>query len=60
MIAVLEKSASLRTKAEIVRFLEQAGFRVQVSETPQGSFVSVVGEGAEAVADVLRRDAGGG
>jgi len=54
VIAVLEKSASLRTKAEIVRFLEQSGFRVQVSETPEGSFVSVVGEGAEAVADALR------
>lgn len=54
MIAVLEKSASLKTKAEIVRFLEQSGFRVQVSETPEGSFVSVVGEGAEAVAEVLR------
>ena len=54
MIAILEKSASLSTKAEIVRFLEQEGFRVQVSETPQGSFVSVVGEGAESVADALR------
>jgi len=54
VIAVLEKSASLRTKAEIVRFLEQSGFRVQVSETPEGSFVSVVGEGAETVADALR------
>ena len=55
MIAVLEKSASLRTKAEIVRFLEQEGFRVQVSETAEGSLVSVVGEGAEAVADALRQ-----
>ena len=54
MIAVLEKSASLSTKAEIVRFLEQEGFRVQVSETPEGSFVSVVGEGAETVAEALR------
>ncbi len=54
MIAVLEKKASLRTKAEIVRFLEQEGFRVQVSETADGSFVSVVGEGAAAVADRLR------
>lgn len=54
MIAVLEKRASLSTKAEIVRFLEQEGFRVQVSETPEGSFVSVVGEGAESVADALR------
>ena len=55
MIAVLEKSASLRTKAEIVRFLEQEGFRVQVSETTEGSLVSVVGEGAEAVAEALRQ-----
>jgi 3-deoxy-7-phosphoheptulonate synthase len=54
VIAVLEKNAPLSTKAEIVRFLEQEGFRVQVSETPEGSFVSVVGEGAEAVADALR------
>ena len=55
MIAVLEKSASLRTKAEIVRFLEQEGFRVQVSETTEGSLVSVVGDGAEAVAEALRQ-----
>ncbi len=55
MIAVLEKNASLRTKAEIVRFLEQEGFRVQVSETAEGSLVSVVGEGAEAVAEALRQ-----
>jgi len=55
VIAVLEKNASLKTKADIVRFLEQAGFRVQVSETREGSFVSVVGEGAEAVADALRQ-----
>ena len=55
MIAVLDKKASLKTKAHIVRFLEQAGFRVQVSETREGSFVSVVGDGAEAVADALRR-----
>jgi 3-deoxy-7-phosphoheptulonate synthase len=54
VIAILEKSASLSTKAEIVRFLEQEGFRVQVSETSEGSFVSVVGEGAETVADALR------
>jgi 3-deoxy-7-phosphoheptulonate synthase len=54
VIAVLERNASLRTKAEIVRFLEQEGFRVQVSETAEGTFVSVVGEGAAAVADRLR------
>ena len=53
MIAVLERDATLTRKAEIVRFLEQEGFRVQVSETPEGSFVSVVGEGAESVAEVL-------
>ncbi len=55
MIAVLERNASLSRKAEIVRFLEQEGFRVQVSETPEGSFVSVVGEGAESVAEALGR-----
>jgi 3-deoxy-7-phosphoheptulonate synthase len=53
VIAVLERDATLTRKAEIVRFLEQEGFRVQVSETPEGSFVSVVGEGAESVAEVL-------
>jgi 3-deoxy-7-phosphoheptulonate synthase len=58
VIAVLEKNASLSTKAEIVRFLEQEGFRVQVSETPEGSFVSVVGEGAESVAEALRAMSG--
>jgi 3-deoxy-7-phosphoheptulonate synthase len=41
-------------KADIVRFLEQGGFRVQVSETPEGPLVSVIGEGAEAIADALR------
>lgn len=55
MIAVLRKDATLSTKADIVRFLEQEGFRVQVSETPEGSFVSVVGEGAEQVAEALGR-----
>jgi len=54
LIAVLEKGASLSTKAEIVRFLEQEGFRVQVSETAEGAFVSVVGEGADSVAEALR------
>ncbi len=55
MIAVLRKDATLSTKADIVRFLEQEGFRVQVSETSEGSFVSVVGEGAEQVAEALGR-----
>ena len=58
MIAVLERDATLTRKAEIVRFLEQEGFRVQVSETPEGSFVSVVGEGAESVAEALGNMAG--
>jgi 3-deoxy-7-phosphoheptulonate synthase len=54
MIAVLDRNASVRMKAEIVRFLEQEGFRVQVSETAEGALVSVVGEGATALADRLR------
>ena len=53
MIAVLEKGCSLKTKAEIVRFIESEGFRVQVSETSEGSLVGVVGEGARRLADAL-------
>jgi len=54
VIAVLDRNASLSLKADIVRFLEQEGFRVQVSETPEGPLVSVICQGAEAIADALR------
>ncbi len=54
MIAVLDKNTPVRTKAEIVRLVEKEGFRVQVSETEEASYVSVIGEGAEVLSERLR------
>lgn len=54
MIAVLEKDCPLKQKADIVRFVEAAGFRVQVSEHEDQSLVGVIGPGAERLADDLR------
>ncbi len=54
MIAVLERGCPLRTKAEIVRFVEGQGFRVHVSETGGESLIGVIGPGAEALAEQLR------
>ena len=53
MIAVLDKMCTLKQKANIVRFIEGAGFRVQVSEQADASLVGVVGEGAEKLAAQL-------
>ena len=53
MLAVLEKDCPLRLKAEVVRFIESEGFRVQVSEMPEASLVGVVGEGAARLKSVL-------
>ncbi len=53
MIAVLEKNCPLRSKAEIVRFIEGRGFRVQVSETQEGCLIGVVGHGAQALEERL-------
>jgi 3-deoxy-7-phosphoheptulonate synthase len=53
MIAVVDRRASVRAKAEVVRFVEAEGFRVQVSETPEASLIGVVGEGAARLADDL-------
>ncbi len=53
MIAVLERSCPLKTKAEIVRFIENAGFRVHVSEHGDQTLVGVIGPGAEALAGPL-------
>ncbi len=58
MIVVLEPGCSLTHKAGIVRFLEGAGFRVQVSESDRGALVGVVGPGAEDLAERLRVMAG--
>ncbi len=49
MIAVLKKTCTLKQKAGVVRFVEGAGFRVQVSEQADVSLVGVVGEGAQAL-----------
>jgi len=53
MIAVLESGCPLKQKAEIVSFIENAGFRVQVSEHDGQSLVGVVGHGAGSLADAL-------
>jgi 3-deoxy-7-phosphoheptulonate synthase len=54
MIALLEPGCSLKRKAEIVRFVESAGFRVHVSERGGQSLVGVIGPGAEGLAEALR------
>jgi 3-deoxy-7-phosphoheptulonate synthase len=53
MIAVLEKGCPLKQKAEIVRFVESAGFRVQVSEYKDESLIGVIGQGAGQLSDAL-------
>ncbi len=53
MIAVLHRNCSVRNKAALVRFLENTGFRVQVSERAGQSYVGVIGHGADAVAGDL-------
>jgi len=53
MIAVLEKGCSLKIKAEIVRFIEDSGFRVHVSDDGEQSLVGVIGPGAEDLAGKL-------
>lgn len=54
MIAVVEKSCPVKAKAAIVRLVEQEGFRVQISETEDASLISVIGNGAERLAERLR------
>ncbi len=53
MIAVLERHCPVKVKAEVVRFVERAGFRVQVSEHGEESLVGVIGPGAQALAKKL-------
>ena len=50
MIAVLDKNCPLKLKADIVRVVEGAGFRVQVSEHDHARLVGVIGPGAESLA----------
>ena len=44
MIAVLERGCSVKVKADIVRFIEGAGFRAQVSEAEGENFIGVENE----------------
>lgn len=53
MIAVLAKGCPLKQKADIVRLVEGAGFRVQVSEHEEESLIGVIGPGAGELADQL-------
>ncbi|MEZ4425615.1 MAG: 3-deoxy-7-phosphoheptulonate synthase [Gemmatimonadota bacterium] len=53
MIAVLDKGCSLKQKADILRFVENAGFRVQISELDTESLIGVIGPGATAIAGDL-------
>jgi 3-deoxy-7-phosphoheptulonate synthase len=54
MIAVLEPSCTLKRKAEILRLLENGGFRVQVSEQGAETLIGVIGAGASSIAETLR------
>ena len=53
MIAVLDKNCPLQTKANIVRFVEREGFRVQVSEHENESLVGVIGTATAGIAEKL-------
>jgi len=66
MIVTLKQGCSLREKAEVVRFIEQAGFRIQVSEqtsTHDGvavprSLVGIIGGNPAALSEPLLKLAG--
>jgi 3-deoxy-7-phosphoheptulonate synthase len=53
VIAVIDPTCSLREKAEVVRFVESRGLRVQVSETGGESLLAVIGEPPAELADAL-------
>jgi 3-deoxy-7-phosphoheptulonate synthase len=53
VIAVLEKECPLECKAAIVRFVENCGFRAQVSQPGEECWIGVIGQGAQAVAAEL-------
>ena len=58
MILVLTRECALREKAEIVRFLESEGFRVQVSESDGRVLVGVIGPDAHGIESRVRGMAG--
>jgi 3-deoxy-7-phosphoheptulonate synthase len=53
MIAVIDRDCSLGLKAEVVRFVEGQGCRVQVSETASESLLAVIGSVPADLADRL-------
>lgn len=53
MIATLIPNCPLAMKAEVVRFIEQTGFRVQVAETGADTLVGVVGSPPLSLAEQL-------
>ncbi|MHC5019807.1 MAG: 3-deoxy-7-phosphoheptulonate synthase [Planctomycetota bacterium] len=58
MIAVLDKSAPISQRADVVRAIEDAGLRVLVSDTATEHLIGVLGPGAAELADQLRGLAG--
>ncbi len=54
MIAVLASDCPLRDKASVVRLIESAGLRVQVSETADASLVAAIGVADEELESRLR------
>ena len=53
MIAILEKNCSVRNKAALVRFLESAGLRVQVSERSGQTLIGIIGQDVAGVSDMV-------
>jgi 3-deoxy-7-phosphoheptulonate synthase len=53
MIAVLDGACPVKIKAEVIRFIEGQGFRVQVSDCNGESLVGVIGPGAAALGEKL-------
>ncbi|MFZ0013789.1 MAG: hypothetical protein WAL25_06685, partial [Acidimicrobiia bacterium] len=54
MIVVLEPDVSLRDKASIVRFIEQQGGRLLVSELGETTHIGLVDGAAQALAEEIR------
>jgi 3-deoxy-7-phosphoheptulonate synthase len=53
MIVLLEERCPLRLKADVVRLVERAGFRVLVTEAAGHARVAVIGAGAAGLAEAL-------
>ena len=58
MIVVLESGCSLKDKARVVRFVEQSGGRLLVSEVGETTHIGLIGSEAQALAPDIERMAG--